>query len=86
MDKVETEFLDKEHFNSWIWLRYIDDIFFVWTHGEKSSQKFVEHLNNFHLGLRFTSGISADQVNFLDVIVKLQENEFLNYKFLNYKN
>ena len=68
MDKVETEFLDKKLLKPWVWLRYIDDIFFVWTHGEESLQQFREHLNDFHPGL---------QVNFLDVIVKLQEIEFL---------
>ena len=77
MDKVETEFLDKELHNLWVWLRHIDDISYVWTHGEESLQQFLEHLNNFHRSLRFTSEISAHQVNFLDVIVQSQENEFL---------
>ena len=77
MDKVKIEFLDKELLKSWVWLRYINDKFFVWTQGEQSLQKFLEHLNNFNPGLRFTSEISAHQVNFLDVIIKLQENEFL---------
>ena len=77
MDKVETEFLHKELLKPWVWLRYIDGIIFVWTHGEESLQQFLEHLNDFHPGLQFTSEIFAHQVNFLDVIVKLQENEFL---------
>ena len=49
----------------------------MWTHGEESLRKFVKYLKDFHPGLRFTSEIPAHQVNFLDVIVKLQENEFL---------
>ena len=36
MDKVETEFLDKELLKLWFWLRYIDDIFFVQTHSKES--------------------------------------------------
>ena len=39
MDKVEAEFLDKQILKPWVWLRYIDGIFFVWTHGEESLQK-----------------------------------------------
>ena len=35
MDRVETEFLEKEHLKPWIWLRYVDDTLFVWTHGEE---------------------------------------------------
>ena len=31
MDKVGTEFLEEEDIKLWIWLRYIDDIFFIWT-------------------------------------------------------
>ena len=76
MEKVETEFLDKELLKPSVWLRYIDDIFFVWAHGEESLQQFLEYLNGFHPGPRFASEFSAHQVNFLDVIVKLQENEF----------
>ena len=38
IDKVETEILDKELLKPWVWLRYIDDVFFVWTHGAGSLQ------------------------------------------------
>ena len=55
VDKVEIEFLDKEILKPWVWLRWIDDIF--WTHGEESLPKFIEHLNDFHPGLTFTSEI-----------------------------
>ena len=65
MDKVETSFLDKEFFKPWVWLRYVDDISFVWTHGEGNLQKFVEHFNDFHPGLRITFEISSHHVNFL---------------------
>ena len=34
MDRTETEFLEKEHLKPWVWLRYIDDLFFVWNHRE----------------------------------------------------
>lgn len=64
MDKVETEVLDKELLKLWVWLRYIDDIFFAWTHEKESLHKFLKHFNNF----------SEISVNFLDVTVKLQEN------------
>ena len=67
MDKVETEVLYKELLKVWVWLRYIDDIFFVWTLEKESLHKFLKHFNNF-------SEISVQKVNFLDVTVKLQEN------------
>ena len=42
-----------------IWLRYIDDIFFVWTHGEKELEKFM------------SSSDSFKDVSFLDLKVSL---------------
>ena len=42
MDQVEQKFLAMQINQPLIWLRYIDDIFFIWTHGEKELQKFVK--------------------------------------------
>ena len=53
------------------------------THGEESLQKFGKHLKLFHPNLRFTSKISVRKVNFLGVIVKLQENKFLRELYCN---
>ena len=53
MDRVETEFLEREHLKPWVWLRY-DDIFFLWTHLEHELYKFLERLNSFHANLKFT--------------------------------
>ena len=36
MDEVETEFLQTQRFKPLVWLRYTDDIFFIWTHGEEN--------------------------------------------------
>ena len=35
MDEVEQNFLETQDKKPLIWLRYIDDIFFIWTHGEQ---------------------------------------------------
>ena len=55
MDRIETEFLEKEHLKPWVWLRYIDDIFFIWIHGENKLDEFLERLNSFLPNLKFTS-------------------------------
>ena len=31
--------------NPLVWLRYDDDVFFIWTNGEKELLKFMEDLN-----------------------------------------
>ena len=42
MDQVEQKFLAMQINQPLIWLRYIDDIFFICTHGEKELEKFVK--------------------------------------------
>ena len=31
---IENDFLHSEIVKPWLWLRYIDNIFFIWTEGE----------------------------------------------------
>ena len=50
-----------------IWWRYIDDIFFIWEHGEESLEKFLNKLNSFHPTIKFTVEYSKETINFLDV-------------------
>ena len=38
MDEVEQKFLETQSKKLLIWLRYIDDVFFIWTHGEGFKQ------------------------------------------------
>ena len=77
MDRIETDFLEKQRLKPWVWLRYIDDTFFVWTHGENKLDEFFELLNSFHLNLKFTSERSEQKINFLDVTVQLSNNKFV---------
>ena len=53
-----------------IWLRFIDDIFLVWTHGEEALQEFVAFLNSRVESMNFTVEWSHESVNFLDTKVK----------------
>ena len=49
-----------------LWVRFIDDIFLIWPHGEAELRKFIEHLNGVHQTIKFTSEFSNLKVNFLD--------------------
>ena len=73
MDKMETEFLEIQTDKPFWWVRYIDDIFFVWTHGPEKLQVFLEDLNKFHPNLKFTSDSSEENVAFLDLKVNLSK-------------
>ena len=48
LDKVETEFLKTQEKIPLLWFRYIDDIFFIWTHGKEHLETFLQELNNFN--------------------------------------
>ena len=75
MDKVETEFLETQTDKPFWWVRYIDDIFFIWTHGQEKLKVFLEDLNKFHPNLKFTSVSSEENVAFLDLKVKLKQGK-----------
>ena len=75
MDKVETEFLEAQTDKPFCWVRCIDDIFFIWTHGKEKLKVFLEDLNKFHPKLKFTSISSKENVTFLDLKVKLKRGK-----------
>ena len=53
------------------WLRYIDDIFMIWTEGLDNLKIFIDYLNNIHSTIKFTSSHSSTNIPFLDVSVSL---------------
>ena len=59
------------------YIEYIDDIFFVWIHGEEKLHDFFSGLKVFHPNLKFTYEYSTDRINFLDVIVKKEKDKFV---------
>ena len=71
MDEVEKIFLEKQSKKYFIWLRYIDDIFFIWTHDEQELERFLKDLNNVTPNLSFTHKASKNCILFLDLKVKL---------------
>ena len=77
MDYMENQFLKKEKIQSWICFKYLDDIFFIWTASEKELDNFLEQLNNFYPNLKFTHERSREEINFLDVIVRVNQGEII---------
>ena len=65
----------ESHIKSWLWCRYIDDIFLIWDHGENELKQFIEKLSEFHPTRKFTCGYSWERIHFLDVQVILENNE-----------
>lgn len=61
-----------------LWIRYVDDTFVIWPHGEGSLNEFQDHLNNQHGSIQFTKEVEEDgKIGFLDVSVKRNKGEFI---------
>ena len=75
MDQVESKFLQTQKFQPLVWFRYIDDIFFIWAHGENSLKNFMMEFNNFNPNIKFTYEFSETSINFLDLNVKLSDGK-----------
>ena len=71
MADFEDKYVYQQPIQPSTWLRYIDDIFLIWEHGEEKLQTFMEHLNSCHPTIKFTSEISPSHVNFLDTTVHI---------------
>ena len=54
-----------------LYLRYIDDIFIIWQHGETELDIFIEHMNTCSEHIKFTTERSTKEIAFLDTLVKL---------------
>ena len=57
MDQCEWEILKIQIHQTLVWFRYVDEIFFMWTHGQDKWDQFVD-FNKFHPSLKFTHGSS----------------------------
>ena len=77
MDRFETKALANWPLKPMIWMRFIDDIFMIWTHGEDKLDEFITYLNSIHPTIKFTHESSITQINFLDTTVKINDSRNL---------
>ena len=77
MVQLEKRMLNSHDKQPKIWLRYIDDVFYIWVHGEDELNRWIAHLNNHHHSIKFTNEWSRKEINFLDTTVKLDHNQNL---------
>ena len=75
MDKLETNFLKTQKLQPLVWLRYIDDVFFLWTHGEEKLTQFLEDLNAFDSNIKFTHEYNRKEIPFLDLKVGIKDGK-----------
>ena len=73
MAGLEKKIFENTNFKPLLWLRYLDDIFCVWTEGLERLQEFYQYLNSFHPIIEFTMAFSKEQINFPDVTISQKE-------------
>lgn len=74
MGDLEQRILDNSPDKPYLWVRFIDDIFGIWTHGLEKWQTFFEHLNSSHSSIKFVGTVSDTCIPFLDVEVHLKND------------
>ena len=78
MARLEERLLEASADKPLVWMRFIDDVFFIWTHGEEKLMSFINHLNNSHETIKFASEQSRDRISVLDVQVSVGEGGVLS--------
>ena len=71
MDQTGTKFLRTQSHQPMEWFRYIDDIFFIWTHGQEKPEEFMADFNAFNPNIQFTYESSKKRITFLYLDVAL---------------
>ena len=73
MSNLEENFLQNTHNKPLLYLRYIDNIFLLWTQEEKLLQ-FHKDFNSEDPDIHFTMNHLTEEVNFLDTAIRLKNN------------
>ena len=54
VERFEQLILESASLKPKVWLRYVDDTFVVWNHGEEELQLFLQHINSKNKNIQFT--------------------------------
>ena len=73
LGKFERDALLNSPHRPYLWLRFIDDIFMIWTTGPEKLKIFVDYLYNLHSTIKFTCSHSPSNIPFLDVMVSVKD-------------
>ncbi|XP_060517001.1 uncharacterized protein LOC132696254 [Cylas formicarius] len=64
-----------------LWIRYVDDIFILWSHGEAKLDHFLTYFNSLHDRIEFTIEKEKDkQLPFLDVLLTRSDGRKLQHQ------
>ena len=64
MASIEQTFIDSSPLTPLFYVRFVDDIFMIWTHGSEELEQFTTRANSTHLSMKFTTEISSTSLPF----------------------
>ncbi|KAK6175800.1 hypothetical protein SNE40_014189 [Patella caerulea] len=73
LGELEEILLKQTSGRSDLYVRYIDDIFMIWPHGEARLERFIKEMNSMHDTIKFTAEYSRERVSFLDTWVNFNQ-------------
>ena len=75
MATLEHDFLSTCPLKPDLYIRYIDDVFMIWSNGEEALIDFYERFNSFHSTINLTIDFSNESVHFLYTTVSIVNNQ-----------
>ena len=82
MDKFETDFLIMQKLQTFVWFRYIDDMFFIKIHVKEELESFMKELNKFSDHIKVTFESNKENLNFLDVNINLSHGHLMTNMYI----
>ena len=79
MAELEQKIIKESEYKPYLWSRYIDDMFFLWEHGENKLKSFKLK----HPIIKFTAEWSNISIKFLDVTLSLVEGVIETHLYVN---
>ncbi len=84
MSSLEEKFQHTLNKKPLLWKRYIDDIILIWPGPPQEVSTMMDNLNKFHETIKFTSNISTESIDYLDITI-FKGNRFEKEKKLDTK-
>ena len=81
-DKFEINFLKTQKLQSFVWFRYVDGVFFIWTRGKEELENFLKELNSFCDHIKFAFESDKESINYLDVNINLSNGHLMTKMYV----
>jgi hypothetical protein len=77
MHYFESKYLPQAPVQPFLWKRFIDDIFAIFTCSDAEVQSFIDWINTVHPTIKFTAERNVKGVPFLDTFVRIEKDQII---------